>query len=452
MANHQTQPSTTSPPVQITLLPGANSWPTKLTAPTDDRHIRARAQLGIPTDQPIVASGHQPILFHPGIVAKLIAMNQWSRATGAVSVWVVPDQDVVDPALVRLPDDSGEVLTDEQIRIGGEANTTSPAAALPPVAVDPDLPESLEPIGSWLMGYQHEASRAKQFTHATLGMLCEQLGLDEPVMVFASDLLAIDVGRSLVERMVEDPIDSIHAYNSSVAEFSHAGVRPLKITPTHVELPLWRVEGGERLPVFVEIGKASAFDHSNLLPCGLLMTAIMRLAICDLFIHGTGGYEYDQITEHWMRAWGGHSIAPIVGVSATMTLGLGGAESAMSPDRAVWLAHHARHNPAMLGDQEAARKKTELVLAIAESKANKSHQATAQLFTNLHQLLDQTRSAHADRIRQFEADSSQAQRMRLAHELANELSNDRTWAFPLYSEKQLELLKDEIVRALAGAG
>jgi len=441
---------TSTPPqknAEIALLPAPNAWPAELNAPRSEQAIRTREQLGLPTDRPIIASGHQPILFHPGIVAKLIALDHWSKKTGAAAVWVVPDQDVVDPGLVRLPKQDGDSLIVESFRIGGVPTEHSPAAVLPAISINADIPKELESTGSWLMGYEYESSIARQFARATIGMLCKQLDLQEPALVFASDLLSTDAGTGLLDAMLADPKAAIESYNASVDRFPNAGVRQLSITETRIELPLWRLAGDARLPVYVNLKPGVDFDRQHLIPRGLMMTAIMRAFACDLFIHGTGGYNYDQITEAWFDGWQGQSIAPIAAASATMRLGFE-IPAVPDPDRAVWAAHHARHDPAMLGDESLARQKSELVAAIADSKSKGTRTETAKLFAQLQQLLVEARTNNAQTIKRFDAASRAAQESRKVHAIVS----DRTWAFPLYTDQQMQSLKDAVIRALGGGG
>ena len=439
--------NTSTQPAEITLLPRRNAWPADLNAPSSRQAIHAREQLGLPIDRPIIASGHQPILFHPGIVAKLIALDHWSKKTGAAAVWVVPDQDLVDPSLIRMPRQEGDSWSVQEFRIGGDPNKSAPAASQRATAIKPDLPTQLEPIGSWLMGYEYESSIARQFACATVGMLCEQLDIEVPTLIFASELLALEASSGLLDAMLADPKGAIESYNAGVDRFPDAGVRPLSITESRIELPFWRLDGDARSPVFVELHSEARFDRSNLIPRGLMMTAIMRAFACDLFIHGTGGYEYDQITEAWFDDWQDQTLAPIAAASATMMLDLD-IPAAQDPDRAVWAVHHARHNPAMLGDEPAAKHKSELVAAITDSKASGPRAQTAKLFAQLQAVLDESRTTHADKIRLLEQTAQDAQES----SKAREITHDRTWAFPLYTDQQLQSLKDGVIQALEGGG
>ncbi len=442
---------TIMPPTATVWIPKSHAWPRDLKSPVSKQAIHTRQQLGLPIDRPIIASGHQPVLFHPGIVAKLIALDHWSKKTGSASVWVVPDQDVVDSGLVRLPRLDDGLLEVEQVRIAGDRFPVAPSMSVSPLAVGPRLPESFGDIGSWLAGYEHESSMARQFAKATIGLLCEKLELEEPTIVFASDLLGLEAGEMLLDAMLNDPKGAVESYNQSVDQHPQAGVGPLANLERHIELPIWRVQE-LRVPVMLDLERRSGFDRSHLVPRGLLMTAIMRLAACDLFIHGLGGYEYDQITEHWIQDWLNQSLCPMVAASATMTLDWPVPKTVSSamldPDRAVWMAHHARHNPAVYGDLMAEEKKMELVSQIENSKTNGSSALTAHLFAQLHQLLAESRSNHAQAIEELDKVSANAKRSRQTRDIIN----DRTWAFPLYSDAQMQSLKTQIIQALEGQG
>jgi hypothetical protein len=435
-------PRTLQPSVEF--LPDPELWPGELVSPTSKMQMNARSSMQLPTDRPIVASGHQPILFHPGIVAKLIALDHVARSTGSASVWIVPDQDAVDPSLLRAPIESDGFLDEGSVRFGGESSGPAPSCSQRSIEIsDENITEQLKPITSWLMGYEHEESIAKQFASATVGYLCDVLDLEQPTLVYASELIPTGVAEGLVDSILDDPRTAVNAYNASVARFPSAGVRPLDVTDTHIELPFWKIDGTIRTQVMVREG--DLIERNGLVPTGLLMTAMMRSQLCELFIHGFGGYEYDQITTDWIKNWLGKDIAPAVGASATLTLAFEQSHDIPSPERAVWKAHHAKHDPAMLGDHAAAEKKQALINAIQSSKSENAHQQTARLFAELQALLAETRSTHSQILDQFQSDVASAHRA----SKSNQLASDRTWGFPFYTDQQLLGLKDAVVHALS---
>src|SRR5690606_4565547 len=74
-----------------------------LTPPLSAEATRLRDQLGLPTDRPIIMSGHQAEWWHPGILAKLFAARALADRIGGVVVWLVADQDDTDPGAIRIP-------------------------------------------------------------------------------------------------------------------------------------------------------------------------------------------------------------------------------------------------------------------------------------------------------------------------------------------------------------
>ena len=53
---------------------------------------------------PVISSGHQPGFHHPGILAKRIALAKEAASRGGGSAWLVADQDIDDPEVIRYPD------------------------------------------------------------------------------------------------------------------------------------------------------------------------------------------------------------------------------------------------------------------------------------------------------------------------------------------------------------
>ena len=68
---------------------------------------------------------------------------------------------------------------------------------------------------------------------------------------------------------------------------------------------MWSLSAGRRDAVRVDAAPA----EEALAPRAFLMTAIARLACCDLFIHGTGGERYERVTEAWVARWLGLPLA-----------------------------------------------------------------------------------------------------------------------------------------------
>ena len=114
------------------------------------------------------------------------------------------------------------------------------------------------------------------------------------------------------------------------------------------------------------------------------------------------------------------------------------------PHKALWEAHHARHDPALLNDPDAAQHKRQLVDEIEIARMRGDRAAASELFMKLHAMLADMRKNHHDQIEQFDL---QVQASR-AWTQSSELAKDRTWPFPLYSQSKLIELKERIIQTL----
>ncbi len=514
---------------QVSLSPDPDGWSALLDERWAERPIaggddafspvRFRAQLGLPTDRPIVMSGHQAAVWHPGILAKYIAASalctalaERSQASPApAAAWLVVDQDVNEWGRVRFPiidstdgarrvrPASWEWAADSASSSESPTGRTPPVrhVAPPPAKIDPAA-ASVAPGLTRLHRALSNAAGDSSHTSVAAQLAAAVAELARPVIpgpplttIMATSLAKTDLMRELVDRMIADPAFAVGTYNAAVAAHPGGGVAPLAIDrdAEEYELPFWRVvpssgPGGEtgraapahheRLSVRERVTSSTLADIpiDELAPRALLMTAMLRLAGCDLFIHGTGGGAtvsrgtgvppvlapdsstaqddlsgYDRITEAWVAAWLGRTLAPSVVATATLTLDMDAAGPAATEEdvhSAVWRAHHARHDPALLGDADAAARKRELLGEIASAKRAGDRRAAADSFARMQTLLRSARQSGREIIVDLDRRAEQAREAARDADVVF----DRTWPFPLYSDAQLEELRSAIVRAL----
>jgi len=427
----------------VTVEPGWDRWQATLAKQNTTQEARAdRAMLGLSADRPVVMSGHQPIVFHPGIAAKLAALMIAAERTNSEALWVVPDQDAVDPLEIRVPNGHGESLMAETIRLGPATPNGVAAASLRAArAIDTDLPPVVEPLVERLLAYADEPTLARQVALATIPLAAEWLGVGTPTIVFASELMHTHGVRGIIDKMIGDPLGAISAYNDAVRAHGDAGVRPLSIDAGRVELPLWRARSDSpRVAVFAD--ELDSIPEGELLPRGLVMTGGARRTLGELFIHGTGGWAYDKITERWLRDWFGEPSAPIALVSATQRLGLSADGDPTDPDEAVWMAHHAKHDPAVLGDASAASEKQDLIERIRERKDAGGDPSS--MFSQLQTLLRDYRARHEAELAEIDQRARAAKKHRAAYELAM----DRTWAFVNFGSEDGLALTERVRSAM----
>ena len=120
----------------VTLEPDASGWVRTLThATVSDEQKAARSELGLPTDRPVVMSGHQAGLWHAGILAKHLATNAAARTADAHAAWLVVDQDTEPPMKLAWPARDGERLVRRERDLESGAHPDTPAALRPTVNV-----------------------------------------------------------------------------------------------------------------------------------------------------------------------------------------------------------------------------------------------------------------------------------------------------------------------------
>lgn len=422
----------------------------------DDRAMRFRAQLGLPTDAPIVMTGHQPIVFHPGVLAKYLAAHALAASARAHTAWLVVDQDETDPGLLAIParDAHGDLMKRES-RLLPRPPEGVPAGVVPPAPPAPPSPPELQ--SEWAFVNDGLARIASAFSaHAGASSLAEQgalaaFDLMRPLgatglPVLATRLARTDLFRDLADAMRRDPLVFVEAYNRAVDAHPEARVAPLlySISADRYELPLWRLHAqAPRRRAYAE--ELDDGPVESFAPRAILMTLLVRLAGCDLFIHGAGGWVYDRICEDLARTWLGETLAPMTLATATRTLPLLDAPPPNAADvaNAKWRAHRAAHDPAMLGDEAGARVKRALLAAIASAPRRSPERAAA--FRAMHDALADARDAHAPALRRVERAAEDTERAHMQGDVALE----RAWPFPLYPQDDLFALRDEIMNLLA---
>lgn len=263
-----------------------------------------RAHLGLDPEQRAVVSGHQPIFFHCGILARFIAARRAADAMGATLVHLVIDHDMPGTG-VEYPRGEGlslsvgvakyEGVTDSgSMRDQGRIRMEVPSEAPRGVAV---MSEALEAAPG--------ASAADQVAAATDALMAPWARVDATVC--AHDLLASPLGAAMVEKMHSDGDRCRDAWNESVASVVDCGVSPLD----DGELPLWHGPANDRRG-----------DWEDLRPRAMVTTLLARIGLGDLFVHGLGGCRYDVAMESWSEKWLGVAPAPAVLATASMRLPL----------------------------------------------------------------------------------------------------------------------------------
>ncbi|MHC5114768.1 MAG: hypothetical protein ACYTGP_10105 [Planctomycetota bacterium] len=417
---------------------------------------KTRHELGLDTTRPIIATGHQTLLWHPGILVKYLAADAVARAEGFATANLIVDQhaggfgDYEVP--VRRRDGALAVRRVELTRPRPEVPMSlhesfapQAAPALPPSTLA-SVSEGVRRIEAAIRAHSGAPEAATQMGEALAELMAPWVRPFPAVK--ASELLETSLAQALLREMTSDPQRCIAAYNEAVASLPEAGIHPLLVRDDYVELPLWRIrDDGRRMHAYDgdvaperEPGEAPA----RLMPRALLMTALIRLGMCDLFVHGTGGANYDRAMVRWIESWLGVTPAPVVVASASLRLPLDDAD-APAPDVAAATAEARRiwHDPEPDRRPDAPGPgpiKRDLLRAVAE--ASRGSASRRQAFFSMHRQLETLRGTHAGHVELWQRRAADARRA----EADAAIARRRDWPFALYPREAI----DELVAAVRG--
>jgi len=422
-----------------------------------DIQRQTRGQLGLPTDRPIAMSGHQAEFWHAGILAKLAATNAFARHCDAHAAWLVVDQDSNSPQQVTYPAtardatltrrvwtlDATPLADDTPTGARAPLGHEKPITETPNDLADATLRLRLDLIRTLLVRHVKASSAAEQVTLSLRDLLAD---IHPPLTSLPPHVLATYLSRTtlfarILDRMRDDPLACIHAYNAAARSSPHAGIRPLD--ESRGELPLWATRFDEpRRRVFASM--LSRTPRDELMPRALLMTGLVRAAACDVFIHGLGGGGlsdddgYDRLTSLWFKHWltdrdADLSLAPVVTASATLRLSLPGPATPTAEEIAhtVWTAHAATHQPRLVGDHTRQARRDALLASINAARARGESPASA--FAALHALLDEHRRANTPALTAAHARADLAQ----SRVEESKVRHDRTWSVALHDPAAL---------------
>lgn len=419
---------------------------------------KTRHELGLATDRPIIATGHQTMLWHPGILAKFLVVDQVARAQHLATANLIVDQHVGHYGRFDVPvhhrDGTLAVRAVDLTPPSGEPMRSLVPMGLQSAFDPPASPKHLSfALDSVRNGVERIFDRTREHADAPNAAL-QMAGALADLMqdwvspmpnVTACDLVDTSLSRAMLQRMLDDPRAMAEAYNDAVASVPEAGIPPLLMHDLYVEVPLWRIRAdGQRMRAYdndIERWLEGDVDVDRLLPRALFMTALVRLGMCDLFIHGTGGARYDRAMERWIRNWLGVDVAPIAVTTATVTLPLmdhapNDLDAARASVRKAWHDPEALTNETSLGEC-----KRELLHEIERLPRNSPERKAA--FFHMHHELSQLREQHRDAIEQARQAFERAR-----HESdAAMIAQRRDWAFPLYDRESI----DELVATVCDA-
>jgi len=322
-----------------------------------------RRRLGLPVTVPVVATGHQPELIHPGVWAKEVAVALATRRLAATGFNLIVDHDAPSSWSLVLPRVGADGLVQLRDLPLGQAAAGSAYEGRPALTAG-QIDTLIAAVGDQPAdGLIHEylaGLRACENPRDWVEQhLCARDRVDRPLLDPLPARRAGEVfGGAFVAELLLNAERFARSYNGALAWYRREqGIRSprrplpdLGIEAGRVETALWIYRPGERrrrlwlearaggLGVLADEAPEGFLDAAGLRhdadaalgglapwvvrPRALVLTLWARLLACDLFIHGIGGAKYDRITDRIFEDYFGCLPPPYACVSATLRLPL----------------------------------------------------------------------------------------------------------------------------------
>jgi len=451
---------------------------------------------------PLVVTGHQPELFHPGVWVKNFAIAAIAREVGGAALNLIVDNDTPKSTAIRVPTRDGGRLRALPVEFD-EWSGEVPYEDLP-VRDEARFAAFADRVGEVLDGqigdpllaeFWPRARRAAEQTdrlglrfaiarrgleadwgvrnaEVPLGAVCETEGF----LWFAAHLLAHLPRFQEVHNAALTRYRAAHGVRSR-----HHPVPALGREGDWLEAPFWawRAESPRRRPLLarqlartMELRIAGEDSSLIAIPLGpdrdaccavealqtlpargvrlrsraLTTTMFARTLLADLFVHGIGGAKYDELGDEVARDFFGVEPPPFLTLSMTLRVGL--PEEPASPDGLRAVARDLRdltfnpdrHLPGDL-DPEARDRVAAKRLAIAGAQDTHAERvARLRAIRRCNEALQATTEAARTRLI--------AARARLVTGLAhNALARSREYPAVLHSRRRF---RAAIARAVPG--
>lgn len=362
--------------------------------------VRFSASIGLGTsggaDAPIVMTGHQPQLYHPGVWVKDFLLQRLCDSTGASGIDLVVDTDAAEAVALRVPSLGPTPRVREVPLTAGSGSCAYMQVSVPDVASRaafrasglellsmlpaPALARHFESFCGAMERAAVSATNAAELVTAARRGYEASAGTDYrelPVSIQArtGSFLRFAAGIMLDAARFRSVVNAeLASYRARTGTRSAAQPFPdLGADDDSVEVPFWLLDARGRVGLRVsaegalygggepvtQLGtspdaaaEALATAGISLGPKAIALTLFERLFVADLFIHGTGGGRYDRVTDAVIESYYGVRPPAFVVASMTLMLPLGGRITTDDDVRAAERRlQRFEHNPDELLDE-----------------------------------------------------------------------------------------------------
>lgn len=397
---------------------------------------------------PMIVTGHQPELSHPGVWVKNFALHGLARKVGATPLNLIVDNDTLKTASLHLPafreNDPSTVHRESVAFDLLSAETSYEDRPVMNEELFHTFPERAAKLYyNW--GYQPLLPQVWQNDQSldeafiATRRRCEQKWGCQNRELRVSQLSETQAFGHFAKQILNDLPRFQQVYNAAIQSYrrlnrirSESHPAP-ELAPD--EAPFWvRTGTGHRTRA------TSSSNPSSLRPRALTLTLFARLCLGDFFIHGIGGGKYDEVTDRIIRDYFGIEPPAYQVLSATLHLPLptfpATDEDLRRANRFVRSLHwnpQLQLLPAYAADPVALQLHAEKERLIHSEPPRSEHQARKRWFRALQTVTNSMRPYVEARI---PAAEETERRIRLEVE-ANRILRRRDYSWVFYPEATL---------------
>jgi hypothetical protein len=408
-------------------------------------------------ESPLLLTGHQPELSHPGVWVKNFALNGLARQLRCHALYLIADTDTLKATSLQFP-----VWTNHVAQLRTLAYDTFAGAQ--PYEERPVLDAELfrtfvDRSASLWANWGYEPLLRHVWKLANTGLIGErftgmrraiewQWGCRNPELT-VSCLSKTEAFAHFARHILRDLPRFRTVYNAAIR--AYRSVHQIR-SRNHPAPELAEDEA----PFWVHTGtgyRQKATAHSGLThlrPRALTLTLFARVCLGDFFIHGIGGGKYDEVTDTIIREYFGISPPAYQVLSATLHLPLPGFATTLDDLRQTKrLVRDLYWNPQRHLPPGSALELVRLKAAVAAAEPPiHDHLARRVWFRQLKEITEQLRPFVADQLSLAE----QKQKRQQTELAANQVLRRRDLAWVLYPEATLRPFLQRFLSLTSGSG
>lgn len=289
------------------------------------------------SETPVVMAGHQPVVYHSGLLFKNQALSRLVAETKTFGVNVIVDTDIGDAGRMVWPVVSASGVGLREASLASSAGLYRDQR----VGTISDIDGVFSPMISDLRsaGLTEQAVQTEGVAELYRRLSGESVMMANSIVrwgfesrkyveVPLSRVLALPVVSRILRSFVNVPEKFVEVYNTTLDQYraehrikNAANPFPnMSVDTGAVELPLWEVVEGGRRPVVVTPQVGWRGVGGLLAPRGSILTYLLRGYCSDLFVHGLGGAKYDRFVDAFASALSGITLPKYVAASCTRYL------------------------------------------------------------------------------------------------------------------------------------